>query len=274
MTVWVNGRVATVIDVRDRGLQYGDGLFETMRVQGGRVRLLDYHLDRLIAGCRRLVLPPPSRPQLRAEVLRAAAAHGNAIAKLIVTRGAGVRGYRAPTPCRPTRILIVDPQPPQANVTAGAPVRVRLCQTRIAVNPVFAGLKTLNRLESVVARNEWRDPRISEGLLQDTDGHIVCGTMTNVFVGRNGRIVTPTLDRCGVAGVMRRWILETGEALGVSIAEGRVGIDDLRNADEVFLSNAVIGIWSVGAIVNPKILSRPGEFTAADMLRARWSRQA
>jgi 4-amino-4-deoxychorismate lyase len=269
MPTWVNGRPSKTIDVQDRGLLYGDGLFETMRIRDGRIALLEYHLDRLFLGCRRLKIPVPARPALRREIMRAAARSADAVAKLILTRGVGARGYRAPEPCRPTRILALTGH------LAGpaAPVRIRLCRTRIAINPMFAGLKTLNRLESVMARGEWRDSRIGEGLLQDADGNIVCGTMTNVFVGRNGRFVTPKLDRCGVAGVMRRWILETAGAVGVCISEGRVGIDDLLAADEIFLSNAVIGIWSVGAIVSPKKLIKPASHRAADALRARFAVQ-
>jgi len=269
MPTWVNGRLCRTIDIRDRGLLYGDGLFETMRIMNGRIALLDFHLDRLLLGCRRLRIPAPARPALRREIMRASARNADAVAKLIVTRGVGERGYRAPEPCRPTRILAVTAYVP----TGDAPVRVRLCRTRIALNPVFAGLKTLNRLESVMARGEWRNSQFGEGLLQDADGNIVCGTMTNVFVGRDGRFVTPKLDRCGVAGVMRRWILESADSVGVKISEGRVRIDDLLAADEIFLSNAVIGIWSVGAIVSPKKLIKPALRTSADALRARFAAQ-
>lgn len=267
MATWVNGRPSTTIDIRDRGLQYGDGLFETMRVRDGRIALLDLHLDRLLSGCRRLKIMAPTRSVLRREILQSAAGRKDAVAKLIITRGAGERGYRIPARCRPTRVLAVSPYTPVAT----APARVRLCRTRIAINPQFAGLKTLNRLESVIARSEWRDARIGEGLLLDADGHIVCGTMTNVFVGRDGRYVTPKLDRCGVAGVMRRWVLESAGAAGLKLSEARVSLDALLAADEVFLSNAVIGIWSVGAIVNANKLIKPVVRAAADTLRTRFA---
>jgi len=269
MTTWVNGRLATKIDVSDRGLQYGDGLFETMRIRDGGIALLEHHLDRLLMGCRRLRIAAPPRTILRGEIRRAAANRPDAIAKLIVTRGIGQRGYRIPEPCRPTRILSVSAYA----AIAAAPARIRLCRTRMAVNPQFAGLKTLNRLESVIARSEWRDARIGEGLLLDGDGHVVCGTMTNVFVGRNGRYVTPKLDRCGVAGVMRRWILEAAHSAGVKLIEARVSVDALLAADEVFLSNAVIGIWSVGVIVNANKLIKLPVRGAADALHARFAAQ-
>ena len=248
--VWINGKPATQIDYRDRGLQYGDGLFETMRVHDGRIALLSHHLDRLLLGCRRLRIPAPGRRVLQREILRAAADRPEAVLKLIVTRGIGERGYRAPQPCHPSRLVICDDLSLHRAGDSGKAVRVRLCRTRLSDNIALAGLKTLNRLDSVLARNEWRDPRISEGLMLDRDGHIVCGTMSNVFAGRNGRFVTPVLDRCGVAGVMRRWVLDAAQQQRMNIREGHLSIAHLLRADEIFLTNAVVGIWTVGAVVN------------------------
>lgn len=266
--VWINGKRTTQVDYRDRGLQYGDGLFETMRVHDGRIALLSHHLDRVLLGCRRLHIPTPGRQLLQREILRAAADRPDAVLKLIVTRGIGERGYRAPQPCHPTRLVLCDDHPVR-RAGDGKPVRVRLCRTRLSDNTALAGLKTLNRLDSVLARNEWRDPRISEGLMLDRDGHIVCGTMSNVFIGRNGRFITPTLDRCGVAGVMRRWVLDTARRCRMNVREGRVSVAQLLRADEIFLTNAVIGIWTVGAVVDRNVLSRPALSTLADVLRTR-----
>ncbi len=125
---------------------------------------------------------------------------------------------------------------------------MRFCTTPLGANPRLAGLKTLNRLESVLARSEWRDARVWEGLMCDGDGNIVSGTMSNLFIRRGSALVTPQLDRCGVAGVMRRWILETAGDLGLRIVERRVRLKDLAGAEEVFLSNAVAGVITVGWI--------------------------
>lgn len=266
---WINGTRARQIDVRDRGLQYGDGLFETMRVRDGRIALLPFHLDRVLRGCARLGIPLPGRQLLQREIRCAVAARPEAVLKLIVTRGVGPRGYKAPQPTRPVRLLISDLAPPDRGADA---VRIRLCSTPLSDNPALAGLKTLNRLDSVLARNEWRDPRISEGLMLDRDGHVVCGTMSNVFIGRQGRLVTPTLDRCGVAGVMRRWVLETARRQQVYIEEGRVTLAQLRRADEIFLTNAVIGIWTVRAVLHRTVLNKPALSTLADALRAELQR--
>ncbi len=269
MNAWINGRRGRTIDYRDRGLQYGDGLFETMRVHGRKTRLADYHLDRLYAGCARLGIEPPDRKLLRLEIVRVAALREEAVLKLIVTRGLGVRGYRPSGRERCTRIVALGALPPHAAAAAAVPLRLRICRTHLAVNRALAGLKTLNRLEQVLARSEWRDTRIAEGLMRDADENLVCGTMSNLFVRRGVRLVTPPVDRCGVAGVMRRWILEQAAGVGLVAVVRRVNFDDLRAADEVFMSNAVAGIMPAGSIRCGASRIRPPCFDTALALRAR-----
>jgi 4-amino-4-deoxychorismate lyase len=265
---WINGRRGASIDYRDRGLQYGDGVFETMRVRGGRIRLLDYHLERLFLGCRRLALKSPSQPALRGELERTAAGRGEAVLKLIVTRGvSSQRGYRPTGRERSTRILTLHALPRHVLAAAATPARVRLCATPIGLNPSLAGLKTLNRLESVLARAEWKDARIWEGLMRDADQNIVCGTMSNLFLRRGSTLMTPMLDRCGVAGVMRRWVLETAAQLRLEPVQRRIAWKDLRDAEEVFMSNAVIGVRSVASIQRGAERLLHSTFDTADRLR-------
>jgi 4-amino-4-deoxychorismate lyase len=267
MSTWINGRKSTRIDHRDRGLQYGDGVFETMRVHRGQVRLLDYHLQRLEAGCRRLAIRGPSKRMLRGELERTAALRSEGVLKLIVTRGRGLRGYRPTGHEQCTRILTLHALPQALLTDVAAPVRVRLCATPLGQNPRLAGLKTLNRLESVMARSEWRDKRIWEGLMRDVDENIVCGTMSNLFLKRGYSLMTPVLDRCGVAGVMRRWVLETAGELDLSPLERRIRWQDLREADEVFMTNALVGVRSVGSVQRGSRFLRLTRFEAADRLR-------
>jgi 4-amino-4-deoxychorismate lyase len=106
----------------------------------------------------------------------------------------------------------------------------------------------LNRLDSVLARTEWTDARIWEGLMRDVDGNWVCGTMSNLFLRRGTALLTPLLDRCGVAGVMRRWVLERAASLRLRAVERRIRWQDLKSAEEVFMSNAVVGMRSVRTI--------------------------
>ena len=269
MNTWINGRKGTRIDSRDRGLQYGDGVFETMRVRRGQVRLLHYHLERLFAGCRQLQIAGPSALALRREIERIAALRPEGVLKLIVTRGGGSRGYRPTGRERCTRILSLHVLPRGVLTDAAVPARVRLCATPLGQNPGLAGLKTLNRLESVVARAEWSDARIWEGLMRDVDENIVCGTMSNLFLKRGSSLMTPVLDRCGVAGVMRRWVLESAPHLRLIPVERRIGWQELCGAEEVFLSNAVVGLKSVGVIERGRERLRRSAFDTANLLRAR-----
>jgi 4-amino-4-deoxychorismate lyase len=268
MSVWVNGRRRSTLDSRDRGLQYGDGLFETMRVRRRLVRLLDYHLERLSEGCRRLGIGAPGGAYLRAELERIACGRINGILKLIVTRGSGPRGYRSSGREHATRIVTLDALPKGIS-GAAVRARVRLCRTPASVNAHLAGLKTLNRLDSVLARAEWRDARLWEGLMSDPDGNWVCGTMSNLFVRHGVRLATPLLDRCGVAGVMRRWVMESAAGIGLRVEQRRIRREDLMSAEEVFMSNAVVGIRSVSALERtPAGTVRIPSAEAAGRLRA------
>lgn len=269
LSAWINGRRGSTIDYRDRGLQYGDGLFETMRIRHRAIRLLEYHMERLYDGCRRLAIAAPSEQLLRRELVRIAAQRPAGVLKLIVTRGSGARGYRPSGRERCTRIAALYPLPPRSIATSFAPVRVRMCETHLGTNVALAGLKTLNRLEPVLARTEWSDARIWEGLMRDADENIVCGTMSNLFLRCGSSLLTPALDRCGVAGVMRRWVLEQARALRLQGVERRIRWEDLGDAEEVFMSNAVVGLTSVGEIRHHGDRVRPPERTTADRLRAR-----
>jgi 4-amino-4-deoxychorismate lyase len=248
-------------------LQYGDGLFETMRVNAGRIRLLDYHLERLYEGCRRLSIKAPRRTSLRRELVLRARPHADAVLKLILTRGPGARGYRPDGRERCTRVLALSAPPPVE--VAQSPQRVRLCATPVGSNPALAGLKTLNRLDSVLARSEWDDERIWEGLMRDGDGDLVCGTLSNLFVRRGATLTTPALDRSGIAGVMRRWVLDQAQSLRLRAREGRVTVQHLEDATEVFMTNAVAGIVSVSVVELGRRRIRTESSAAAERLRAR-----
>jgi 4-amino-4-deoxychorismate lyase len=262
LLTWVNGRAGDRVHIKDRGLNYGDGVFETMRVRRGAVRFLDYHLERLADACRRLEIKSPDRARLRNEIARIAALRAEGVLKLIVTRGIGARGYRLSGRERCTRVISLHTLSGAARAAA-LPKRVRLCAMRLGINETLAGLKTLNRLESVLARAEWTDTRVWEGLMRDTDDNIVCGTMSNLFIRRGSRLITPKLDRCGIAGVMRRWVLEQASGLELAATEGRLRWEDLTAADEVFMTNAVVGIVPIAVIRHGRATLRLAERSSA-----------
>jgi 4-amino-4-deoxychorismate lyase len=245
LTTLVDGRPGDAVPAADRGLQYGDGLFETVAVVDGRPCLWDRHLRRLRDGCERLALPSPDPDVISAEAETLAAGHARAVLKLILTRGDGGRGYRPPRDPRPRRVLALHPWPeyPEAWRTGG--VGVRWCATRLGFQPRLAGLKHLNRLEQVLARVEWDDPAVGEGLMLDLDGNVVSGTQSNLFVLHRGTLLTPPVDRCGVAGVARAVALETARACGITVREARLSREDVTAAAALFLTSSLIGVWPV-----------------------------
>jgi 4-amino-4-deoxychorismate lyase len=239
---WIDGVAAGSVPADDRGLQYGDGLFETILVRGGRARFLDAHFARLDLGCRRLGIAFASGEELRAEIGRAASqSPARAIIKLIVTRGSAPRrGYAPRGAFAPRRVLSLFAAPPPDAAPAG--VDARFAELRLGENPALAGIKHLNRLENVLAAAEPGHEAVFESLLLDPDGNVICGTMTNVFAARAGRLYTAPLDRCGVAGIMRSMVLRQAASLGIACEQRRLTRAEFLAADEAFITNVRIGV--------------------------------
>lgn len=235
---------AHALDPADRGLNYGDGLFETMRLTQGRVRFWELHLERLRLGCERLGIECPSPATLQRDIEQLREAQSEGVIKLLITRGAGARGYRPSANGAPTRIATLHDLP---SGTA-AKIRLRWCDTRLSRNPSLAGIKHLNRLEQVLAQREWNDPTIEEGLMLDSEGELVSATAANVFIVRGGELATPDLRYCGVRGVMREAVLRTARRLGITAHEEPLWPEDLETASEVFVTNAVRGIRSAASL--------------------------
>lgn len=248
MNTWINGAAGSALDAADRGLSYGDGLFETMYVAGHSVRHLERHLMRLVRGCRRLAIEQLEVALVREEIARAARTLSDGVLKLVVTRGPGPRGYRPSGNEVPTRILSWSALRAADPAAASAGVRVRYCATRATENTALAGLKHLNRLDSVLAQLEWSDPAIAEGLLCDSQGSVVGGTMSNLFAVRDRTMLTPRIDRCGVSGIMRSVVIDAARNEGLEVVEQALSLADVAAADELFLTNSIIGVWPVRAL--------------------------
>lgn len=241
----LNGEPGRRIDIADRGFQYGDGLFETLEILNGAPLFLDRHLERLASGCERLLLPPPDLELLTREALAVSAGTTRGVLKIILTRGEGGRGYRQPEPVYPNRLIGLYPFSDYPSSFHIHGVSVRICKTRLGGNPALAGIKHLNRLEQVLARAEWRDDGIQEGLMQDSAGYVIEGCMSNVFMVRNGVVFTPELHECGVAGIVRGIIMDLCRGNAIELRETRLPLANLARADEVFLTNSIIGVWPV-----------------------------
>lgn len=244
--ILVNGEEQSSVDVSDRGFALGDGLFETIAVRDGSARFLNAHFDRLGEGCVRLAIPAPAIDTLTRELESVIGDDERGTIRITMTRGPGPRGYAPPRDAVPTRVVAFFPasdQPPPKSRFV-----LRWCETRLALQPALAGLKHLNRLEQVLARSEWDDPAIDEGIMLATDGRMVECVMSNLFLVIDDGLVTPALDQCGVRGVMRRKVLEAAENCGIAVAERRVEPDEVHRATAAFVTNAVRGIVPVERI--------------------------
>ncbi len=243
---WVNGKPSEMISITDRGLSYGDGLFETIRIANGR-QTLDYlHWQRLRAGARRLGITLDIEQVWKESLLFLESSDiTEAVLKVIVTRGSGGRGYNAAGCGQASRIMSLHALPEYPKHYAVDGVNIRFCDLRLGQSS-FAGLKHLNRLEQVTARSEWQGAAYAEGLLRDFEGRIIEGTMSNLFfIDHQEVIVTPSLVRNGVAGVCRQYIMEQARDWGMEVQEKDVFPDMLDKAREVFIANSVNGIWPV-----------------------------
>ena len=246
--ILVNGDYREHIEISDRGFQYGDGLFETIAVSNGHPVFLDQHLARLKAGCRRLYLPFPGAELLTLEAQELSGSSEKAVLKLILTRGSGGRGYRQPDTIQTTRVLSLHPYPDYPDSYKEQGINARFCDTRLGLNPALAGIKHLNRLEQILARAEWADPAIQEGIMLDMNAQVIEGTMTNLFYVKNNTLYTASLTLAGVAGIVRGIILALCASHNLAVIEHSYTKDELLLADEVFVCNSVIGIWPVKQI--------------------------
>jgi 4-amino-4-deoxychorismate lyase len=239
---WIDGSDSRALPADDRGLQYGDGLFETILVRERKARFLEAHLARLSNGIARLGIVFEAWDELRAELERALRlAPELAVLKIIVTRGTGPRRGYSPRGCAAARrIVTLFATSVPSDLAAG--VDLRIAAIRASTQPALAGLKHLNRLENVLAATEPEHDSHFESLLLGASGDLVGGTMSNVFTVRNGGISTPTIVDAGVEGIMRAVVLHESRALGLVARERRLTLADLAEADEVFITNARLGV--------------------------------
>jgi len=300
----INGVSGDLISIRDRGLLYGDGVFRTLKAGGGHALHWPLHYQKLQHDCAALGITCPDFGRLSNELVSLLRDHPDAVFKIIVTRGQGMRGY-APAPLSPNsdettshsskasesdaQVAGYLPQTGERGVVSqreslvyAAPthfwdvsslpaypdsliregVTLGLCTLRLSHQPRLAGIKHLNRLENVLAAAECTE--VNEGLLLDVDGLLIEGVRSNVFLISQGCLITPDLSRCGVAGVQRDRVMHCARRVGMTVEVRDIGLEELRAADEVFLSNSVFGLWPVARFENIRWIN----FDGAARLRA------
>jgi 4-amino-4-deoxychorismate lyase len=240
----------------DRGLMYGDGLFETMLARGGRIRFEELHRARLDSGCRRLAIHA-DQDAIWKQARAAAAKHADALLRLQVTRGVALaRGYTPTGDETATTILAV--LAPSADPGVPTFLRVRTVASTLGENPALAGIKHCNRLEQILARQALAGSNAFEGLMASSSGLVISGTMSNVFVELDGELVTPALERCGVAGVMRAAVLREAARAGVPVRVTDVPLAALARVRAAALCNVRMGLVPVDELDDRQLTHSAG----------------
>ncbi len=242
----VNGQPSSAINVEDRGLHYGDGLFETMLCCQGEIKLWAKHYARLAHGCRRLSLNLCSEQDLVNDIkkLTQNLSASCYLIKLMVTRGAAGRGIEFDESVPVTRVLLAyDYVKPSVEHKKS----LKICKTPLLMNKMLGGLKHLNRLIYILAGQELTE-KDDEGLMLNDQNEIIEGITHNVFFVKNHQLITAPIDFCGVAGVMRLQVLETAKIFNIDVQLRAISLAEIDNMDECFITNAVLGIQSVAHI--------------------------
>lgn len=246
----VNGELSSTLSVQDRGLSYGDGVFETIALVDQKIIFWDEHYQRLLKGCAQLRISHPSEATLKSNVtqlLESTEKSLNYVIKIIVTRGNGERGYKTSPNINSNIIISLSSYPNHPKEYWIDGIKVKSCETKLSSQRQLAGIKHLNRLEQVLARQEWVD-EYQEGLLSDDNGYVIEGVMSNLFIIKDKIIYTPSLTNSGVEGIMRHVVLNLCESNGMIVTIEPLSLERTLEADEVFLTNSLIGIWPVSYI--------------------------
>ncbi|WP_165954274.1 aminodeoxychorismate lyase [Seongchinamella unica] len=248
--IWVDGERASALPLPDRGLDFGDGLFETLLLRAGVPQFQHLHLDRLAAGLQRLAFPD-CLDRVRNCLQQAAGELQDypwSALRLTVTRGSAPRGYAAPADARP-RVVITAAPLHQDRCQPGAPVALDWAQLHWSSQPLLAGIKHLNRLEQVLVANQLADLPADELVVLDAQGHVCSVSAGNLFMLERGQLLTPALETCGIAGTRRRLVLEQlAPAISIPVAETHISPAQLTAADEVFVCNSIRGLQPVTSL--------------------------
>ncbi len=248
--ILVNGIHQDSLPFQDRAIHYGDGLFETIAVNEGAPLAWNEHMQRLQTSCLKLGINCPDSETLLAETKEVGRKHDHTVAKIIVTRGSGGRGYTPAEDAQTRRIVAAYKWPDYPKEFAKNGIEAAVSEIRLGHNPLLAGLKHLNRLEQVLLSRELAAKAMPETLVMDINDQIIEGSKSNLFLVSNQKVVTPALDQAGVEGVIRNVLLKLADEFAFEKRITRVSMDDVLKADEVFFCNSIAGLWPVRRIKN------------------------
>jgi 4-amino-4-deoxychorismate lyase len=241
----INGKPSAGLSLLDRGLAYGDGIFRTFLVKNGAPHHWALQYQKLSQDCQALGIACPSNEELLSDIETLFNQTTDAVAKIIVTRGESSRGYAVPAGIQANRVVLKSALPtyPLSNQTQG--VNLHLCELKLGFQTKLAGVKHLNRLENVLARMEWSDTKFADGLLMDCDDNVIECTMSNIFARFGNKLITPSLDKCGVAGIARDRIIQSAKHFNLDVKIEALKLDKLMLADEIIICNSLFGAWQV-----------------------------
>ena len=249
----INGSFNQAISPFDRGFAYGDGVFRTLVMRNGVPESWPQHYQKLVADCAVINIVCPSAELLMSDLqqlflIDTQSEENSSVAKIIITRGEGNRGYTPPPITAPMRVVTKSPMPeyPETRFTDG--VNLTVCETRLAAQPLLAGIKSLNRLENVLARMEWNSPDIADGILLDANDNVIECTAANIFARFSNTLITPSLTQCGIAGVTRQRIIELAHTFSLKISIETFSLEKLLSADEVIVCSSLYGAFQVKSI--------------------------
>lgn len=258
----INGIGSNYLRIDDRAIHYGDGLFETILCRNNRLYYWQQHYRRLQASAQKLKIDCPDEQLLLHDITRllsenAATTDQTSVLKIILSRGTGERGYQFTKNAVPNRIVLwSELSPGYSSLLSEQLVSgdLYVCQQQLSINENLAGLKHLNRLENVLARNEWTnhfsDSNYIDGLMLNADAYVIEGSMSNLFAVKNKQLFTPSLLRSGVNGVMRELVIDLADRAGLSLQVTDLTLDELYKMDELFITNSLIGLKSVTRLMD------------------------
>lgn len=249
---WLDGALTGALPLPDRGLDFGDGLFETLLLRQGQPLYLPLHLERLHQGLQRLGFPRclhKAQQYIDCAVNQIRAREwGWSVLRVTATRGSGPRGYAPPQAASPRFILRAQPLAHDCSEML-PPAKLILATTRWSSQPALAGIKHLNRLEQVLAAGEYQAVGADEALMLNQAGQALSVSAGNLFAVLGGEILTPPVLECGIAGTRRRQVIEQwAPALGLAVREKGLELTQLETADELFFSNSLVGLRPVASL--------------------------
>jgi len=246
--VWVNGHKTDTVSVLDRGFSYGDGIFTTIKVKRGQCLLLTQHLVRLQHGITTLAITQIDFKLLLDDLTNKARQLDDGVLKVIITRGIGQRGYSSVGCESPTIVISTGSLPAIYQEWQQQGIAVGISTIALGINPLTAGIKHLNRLEQVLVKQQIDQNQWLDAIVLDCQACVIETSMANLFWRTGDKVFTPSLDFSGVNGLMRQQVIDHLTAKGVSVSQDRFKLSSVMDADEVFMTNCLMGITPINMI--------------------------